>query len=76
VAVAGDCTKVRKRLTYSSDFGGHILGGVLPLKDCIAEDRDDIQRVIEKITKAKAEASQVRAILIKVFIPRKIFVQS
>ncbi|KAJ7430573.1 hypothetical protein B0H11DRAFT_1942811 [Mycena galericulata] len=45
VAVAGDCTKVRKRLTYSNDFGGHILGGVLPLEECIAEDREDIERI-------------------------------
>ncbi|KAJ7080860.1 hypothetical protein C8R44DRAFT_754213 [Mycena epipterygia] len=72
VAVAGDCTKVRKRLTYSNDFGGHILGGVLPFLECIAEDREDIEQVMQKIQKAKAEASQVRAILIKVaiyFIP-------
>ncbi|KAJ7266521.1 hypothetical protein C8J57DRAFT_977001, partial [Mycena rebaudengoi] len=69
VAVAGDCTKVRKRLAYSNDFGGHILGSVWELKDCIAEDPDDIRRVIDEITKAKAEASQVRAILIKIPIP-------
>ncbi|KAJ7751325.1 hypothetical protein DFH07DRAFT_774922 [Mycena maculata] len=69
VAVAGDCTKVRKRLTYSTDFGGHILGSVWPLADCIAEDPDDIQRVIDEVTKAKAEATQVRAILIKIPLP-------
>lgn len=66
VAVAGDCTKVRKRLTFSNDFGGHILGSVWALENCIAEDPDDIERVINEITKAKAEATQVRAILIKV----------
>ncbi|KAJ6579492.1 hypothetical protein DFH09DRAFT_1445551 [Mycena vulgaris] len=69
VGVAGDCTKVRKRLAYSTDFGGHILGSVWNLARCIAEDPDDIKRVIEEITKAKAEASQVRAILIKVPLP-------
>ncbi|KAJ7511549.1 hypothetical protein B0H11DRAFT_2268643 [Mycena galericulata] len=69
IAVAGDCTKVRKRLTYSNDFGGHILGSVWQLEDCIAEDPDDIERVIDEITKAKAEATQVRAILIKVPLP-------
>ncbi|KAJ7079838.1 hypothetical protein C8R44DRAFT_654000, partial [Mycena epipterygia] len=68
VGVAGDCTKVRKRLAYSSDFGGHILGSVWELEDCIAEDPDDIKRAIEEITNAKAEATQVRAILIKVGI--------
>ncbi|KAJ7026886.1 hypothetical protein C8F04DRAFT_1296018 [Mycena alexandri] len=64
VADAGDCTKVRKRLSYSNGFGGH--GSVWELADCIAEDPEDIERVINEITKAKAEASQVRAILIKI----------
>ncbi|KAJ7827674.1 hypothetical protein B0H14DRAFT_2814178 [Mycena olivaceomarginata] len=68
VAVAGDCTKVRKRLTFSNDFGGHILGSVWSLTDCIAEDTDDIRRVIDEVTKAKAEATQVRAILVKVIL--------
>ncbi|KAJ7836006.1 hypothetical protein B0H13DRAFT_1913303 [Mycena leptocephala] len=69
VAVAGDCTKVKKRLTFSNDFGGHILGSVWELEDCIAEDPADIERVITEITKAKAEANQVCAILIKVPLP-------
>lgn len=69
VAVAGDCTKVRARLSYSTDFGAHILGSVWELKDCIAEDPEDIERVIDKITAAKAQATQVRAILIKVDHP-------
>ncbi|KAJ7194166.1 hypothetical protein GGX14DRAFT_586979 [Mycena pura] len=69
-AVAGDCTKVRKRLAYSNDFGGHILGSVLPLQECIVTDRDDIDQVMEKIQKAKCEASQVRAILVKIPLPQ------
>ncbi|KAJ7837146.1 hypothetical protein B0H13DRAFT_1912627 [Mycena leptocephala] len=69
VAVAGDCTKVRKRLTYSTDFGGHILGSVLPFEQSIVENSDDIDTVITKITKAKAEATQVRAILVKIPLP-------
>ncbi|KAJ7739624.1 hypothetical protein B0H14DRAFT_3515756 [Mycena olivaceomarginata] len=69
VAVAGDCTKVRKRLTYSPDFGGHILGSVLPFDQCIVENPEEIDAVIAKIMKAKAEASQVRAILVKVPLP-------
>ncbi|KAJ7737961.1 hypothetical protein B0H16DRAFT_1762009 [Mycena metata] len=74
LAVAGDCTKVRKRLTYSNDFGahilGHILGSVLPLKECIVEDRADIDRVMKKVQNAKAHASQARAILIKIPLPQ------
>ncbi|KAJ6549173.1 hypothetical protein B0H10DRAFT_2243009 [Mycena sp. CBHHK59/15] len=69
VAVAGDCTKVRKRLTYSPEFGGHILGGVLPFEECVVESPEEIDAVIKKITKAKAEATQVRAILVKVPLP-------
>ncbi|KAJ7073696.1 hypothetical protein C8F01DRAFT_1075427 [Mycena amicta] len=65
LAVAGDCTKVRKRLTFSNDFGGHILGSIWDLDRCTAEDPEDIERVILEITDAKAEATQVRAILIK-----------
>ncbi|KAJ7362733.1 hypothetical protein DFH08DRAFT_799752 [Mycena albidolilacea] len=69
VAVAGDCTKVRKRLTYSPDIGGHILGSVLPFDQCIVENPEEIDAVIAKIMKAKAEASQARAILVKVPLP-------
>ncbi|KAJ7877549.1 hypothetical protein B0H14DRAFT_2567669 [Mycena olivaceomarginata] len=57
---------VRKRLCYSNDFSGHILGSIWALEECIAEDPQDIERVINEITKAKAEPTQVRAILIKV----------
>jgi hypothetical protein len=70
VAVAGDCTKVRPRLTYSNDFGSHILGSTLPLDECEIDDEDDIDDAISKIKKKKAIASQVRAILIKVSISR------
>ncbi|KAJ7054413.1 hypothetical protein C8F01DRAFT_1259690 [Mycena amicta] len=63
IAVAGDCTKVRKRLTYSTDFGGHILGGVLPFEQCSVESPEEIDAVITKITKAKAEATQVVALI-------------
>ncbi|KAF8200490.1 hypothetical protein K438DRAFT_2110609 [Mycena galopus ATCC 62051] len=69
VAVARDCTKVKKRLTFSNNFGGHILGSVWEFENCIAEDPADIERVVSEMTKAKAEANQVRAILIKVPLP-------
>jgi hypothetical protein len=64
--VAGDCTKVRARLAYSTDFGSHVLGSVLPLESCVVDEYKDIENIVEDITKAKAEATQVRAILIKV----------
>jgi hypothetical protein len=66
VAVAGDCTKVRARLAYSTDFGSHVLGSVLPLENCVVDEYEDINSIVEDITKAKAAATQVRAILIKV----------
>lgn len=66
IAIAGDCTKVRTRLSYSNDYGSHILGSVLPLDECEVLEADDIEAVIDSITKKKAVASQVRAILAKV----------
>ncbi|KAI0676073.1 hypothetical protein C8Q78DRAFT_1075017 [Trametes maxima] len=66
VAVAGDCTKVRQRLTYSNDHGSHVLGSVLPFEDCAVTDPDDISRFVERVNEEKEYASQVRAILIKV----------
>lgn len=66
IAVAGDCTKVRPRLAYSTDFGGHILGSTLPLDECQVDEVEDIENVIDRIHKAKAKATQVRAILAKV----------
>jgi len=66
VAAAADCTKVHAQLTYSSDFGNHILGSVLPLHECTVNDANDITSVITHIMSAKATASQVHAILLKV----------
>lgn len=66
VAVAGDCTKVRARLSYSTDFGGHILGSTLPLEECEVDDVDDIDEIIDRVKEKKVMATQVRAILVKV----------
>lgn len=68
VSVAGDCTKVRAWLSYSTDFGSHILGSTLPLNECEVDDVDDIDEIIDRIKKKKVMASQVRAILVKVHI--------
>lgn len=69
VAIAGDCTKVRQRLTYSNDHGSHILGSTLPLDECIVNETEDITRLVQRVAEEKQYASQVRAILIKVSIP-------
>ncbi|KAF9232090.1 hypothetical protein BU15DRAFT_90744 [Melanogaster broomeanus] len=70
VAVAGDCTKLRPQLSYSVDFSGHIIGSTLPLSDCAVDDISDIDEIITNIHKAKAQAMQVRAILVKIPLPQ------
>lgn len=66
IAISSDCTKVRARLSYSTDFGSHVLGSVLPLEECEVDESEDIDRVIADIKKKKAIASQTRAIVAKV----------
>lgn len=66
LGIGGDCTKVRQRLSYSNDFGSHVLGSTLPLDECVVNDAEDVDTVITRIKDKKAVASQVRAILVKV----------
>ena len=66
ITVAADCTKVRARLTYLTDFGSHILGSTLPLDECAVEEMENIDEVIGHIKKKKAIASQMRAIITEV----------
>jgi hypothetical protein len=66
VSIGGDCTKVRSRLTYSNDFGSHVLGSTLPLDECEVHECEDIDKVIDHIKSKKATASQTRAIMAKV----------
>lgn len=66
IIVAGDCTKLRSCLTYSNDFGSHILGSVLPYEECEVDEVEHIARVIDTIKKKNAIATQVRAILAQV----------
>ena len=68
VAFAGDCTKVRARLSYSNSFGGRVLGSTLPLDECIVNNSDDIEIIIDQAKSKKAIATQVRAILATVGI--------
>ena len=66
VAVAGDCTKVRQRLTYSNDFGSHILGSVLPLSETSVDATEDIDCKVREILDKGLLAKQVRAVMVKV----------
>jgi hypothetical protein len=66
IVISSDCTKVRARLSYSTDFGSHVLGSVLPLEECEVDESEDIDGVIADIKKKKAIASQTRAIVAKV----------
>ncbi len=66
VALAGDCTKVRKCLTFSNDYGSHVLGAALPLEECAVKDRNDIENFVSRVSESNDFASQVRAILVKV----------
>ncbi|KAI1782137.1 hypothetical protein LXA43DRAFT_977717 [Ganoderma leucocontextum] len=70
VAFASDCTKVRKRLSYSNDFGSHVLGSVFSLSEASVEDTADIEEFIGRVNKEKALATQTRAILVKVPLPQ------
>ncbi|KAF8060260.1 hypothetical protein FPV67DRAFT_1632538 [Lyophyllum atratum] len=70
VAIGSDCTKVRARLTYSTDYGGHILGSILPLDACEVDDTEDIDKIIKKVKSKKALATQVRAVLAKIPLPQ------
>ena len=66
IVISSDCTKVRAWLAYSTDFGSHVLGSVLPLDKCEVDDTEDIDDVIAEIEAKKAIASQTRAIVAKV----------
>jgi hypothetical protein len=66
IAIAGDCTKLRQQLSYSNDFGSHVLGSVLPMEECEVRDAEDINTAINRIEKKKGMATQVRAIMVKV----------
>lgn len=66
LAMGSDCTKVRARLSYSNDYGGHVLGSVLSLSKCRVEDANDIDDVINEIKEKNAHATQTRAIMMKV----------
>jgi hypothetical protein len=73
VSIGGDCTKVRQCLTYSNDFGSHVLGSVLPMDQCEVHEAEDIDTAINRIKSQNAMATQVRAIMVKVNGDKTIF---
>ena len=74
VAFAGDCTKLRPRLSYSNSFGGHVLGTTLPLEECKVDSGEDIEGIIKRTKDSKAVASQVRTIMAKVVFVSLLYV--
>ncbi|KAF4618575.1 hypothetical protein D9613_009688 [Agrocybe pediades] len=68
--VGSDCTKVRKRLNYSTQHGSHILGTVFPLHEVEVDDQADIDDIVNCAMKEKGHATQARAIIAKIPLPR------
>lgn len=66
IIIGSDCTKVRKRLNFSSEHGAHILGTVFDLQDVEVEDAEDIDMIVDRATTENGFASQARAIIAKV----------
>jgi len=66
VCIEGDCTKVHSRLTYSNDYGSHVISSTLSLDVCEVNGCEDIDIIIKNVKSQKAMAMQVCAILIKV----------
>ncbi|TFK58275.1 hypothetical protein BDN72DRAFT_731006, partial [Pluteus cervinus] len=69
IIIGCDCTKVRKRLHFSTQLGAHVLGTTLPLEEVEVDTVEDIDEIVDRVTKAKAHASQVRAIIAKIPLP-------
>ncbi|KAF8161385.1 hypothetical protein B0H34DRAFT_796185 [Crassisporium funariophilum] len=70
IIVGSDCTKVRKRLNFSTQHGlSHILGTVFDLSEVEVEDEDDLEEIVERTIKKNAHATQARAIISRVPLP-------
>jgi hypothetical protein len=66
IVVGSDCTKVRKRLNFSTQHGSHVLGTILDLADVEVDNAEDLDEIVERTVKEKAHATQARAIIAKV----------
>ncbi|KAJ3502810.1 hypothetical protein NLJ89_g8719 [Agrocybe chaxingu] len=69
ILVGSDCTKVRKRLNFSTQHGSHILGTTLDLAEVEVDSVEDIDEIVERTVRQKAHATQVRAILARIPLP-------
>ncbi|KAJ3860384.1 hypothetical protein EV359DRAFT_49199, partial [Lentinula novae-zelandiae] len=70
VIAASDCTKVKKRLNFSVQFGCHILGTMMSLQEVEVDSVEDIDEIVEQAVKGGSLATQVCAVMIKVPIPQ------
>ncbi|KAJ3911642.1 hypothetical protein F5877DRAFT_55061 [Lentinula edodes] len=70
VIAASDCTKVKKRLNFSVQFGCHILGTTMPLQMVEVDSAEDIDEIVDQAVKENSLATQVRAVMIKIPLPR------
>ncbi|TFK58820.1 hypothetical protein BDN72DRAFT_949631 [Pluteus cervinus] len=69
ILVAGDNTKVKKRLNFSNDYGAHVLGTTYELSEVEVDNAADIDEIVNRTTKNNAFATQVRAIIAKIPLP-------
>ncbi|KAG6908109.1 hypothetical protein DXG01_006147 [Tephrocybe rancida] len=70
VSFASDCTKVHPWLTFSNEYGGHVLGSVLPMDACKIQEASDIDDIIDKVKEDKTLSTQVRVYMVKVPLPQ------
>jgi hypothetical protein len=53
VTFGSDYTKIQQHLTYSTDFGSHILGSILSMDECEVHENEDVKTVMKRINADK-----------------------
>ncbi|KIJ35972.1 hypothetical protein M422DRAFT_51281 [Sphaerobolus stellatus SS14] len=61
--------KLKGSLSHCQEFGSHMLGGVLSLKESEVHSADDIESIIKQVIDLKLLANQVRILIGKVPLP-------
>ncbi|KAJ4480786.1 hypothetical protein C8R41DRAFT_771229 [Lentinula lateritia] len=69
VIAGSDCTKVKKRMNFSTSFGCHILGTTMPLQMVEVDSAEDINEIVDQVVSEKTLATQARAVIMKVPLP-------